>query len=348
MAEPLVIETGTRFLLDPRENISRRSSAPPSGERHCASPSWCMPLHASAISLGCRSASGRGRRPTTPGPRDLMVETGGRVQAARSTRTAEKSFAWRSSRSRACSSTRWRSSKNWPLASIIRVRPDASPARPSAMPGRTADRPAHQEMERSPVEHSRIGRYRRGESSARLPPVSRNVAPGPPVVREPHAKPARVGVTVIRARPARPLHCPSGWAFRSPGPASAPARPRRRSTSPRHAPVAGRAASMNSLNRSMSPLTRRSTKPSASPTFSIGPSGSTSSWSVDPRPVVAEAVERHDAGVAGRRRSTVQAIRSIGLLLGDLGSPRRFAGRRSRRSSRASCRRAGRPASRLP
>ena len=50
------------------------------------------------------------------------------------------------------------------------------------------------------------------------------------------------------------------------------------STSPRQAPVSLPRASMNVLNRSMSPLTRPLTSPRASPMVSIGPSGSTSSW----------------------------------------------------------------------
>ena len=49
------------------------------------------------------------------------------------------------------------------------------------------------------------------------------------------------------------------------------------STSPRHAPVSTPRLSMNFLNRSRSPFTRRSRKPSAVPTSSTMPSGSASS-----------------------------------------------------------------------
>src|SRR5918994_7408776 len=44
-------------------------------------------------------------------------------------------------------------------------------------------------------------------------------------------------------------------------------------TSPRHDPVGFPRVSMNSLNRTRSPFTRRSSTPSASPTDSTAPSG---------------------------------------------------------------------------
>lgn len=60
----------------------------------------------------------------------------------------------------------------------------------------------------------------------------------------------------------------------SPGDSRRSASPYSRSISPRHAPVSTPRDSMNCLNRSRSPSTRRFTNPSLSPTFSVKPSGS--------------------------------------------------------------------------
>ena len=64
----------------------------------------------------------------------------------------------------------------------------------------------------------------------------------------------------------------------------APSTPRRhqasRGTSPRHAPVSAPRDSISFLKRSRSAATRRSSAPSAAPTFSLTPSGAQSIWSI--------------------------------------------------------------------
>ena len=150
-----VIETGARFLLDParearadarvgRSAPAARDASTFSAGRSTSRPTLQIRLRFALV--GRRPRRGRGPRGNGP--------TGRRPdRRARLCRRAKR-HRWRSSRSRACSSTRWTATATCSRSSSGR-RIDSSPAaaddrrRPSALPGRAADRRQNPPMVRS-------------------------------------------------------------------------------------------------------------------------------------------------------------------------------------------------------